>query len=264
MSNVVFTLLFLYFAVSVGYWAAMALNTKFNWWSTHRRIIKIDTPAAKEFKDLSNRMYVQNLLIIALTVIVCSVMVGLLFVIFSMKSYKLAVLEHRIPKYSPVADVIKVSSRFGERMHPLYNQELFHNGLDFKAGYGETIRATGDGVVVANDYNTAAGNYIVVSHGKINNKELVTKYFHLGRHNFVHEGDLVKAGQKIAEVGNTGMIAGIHAHYEVLWGGANFNPAKFVRNFNPKAYDAFVSSTLGTVPSQHIAQVEKVAIKQRG
>jgi murein DD-endopeptidase MepM/ murein hydrolase activator NlpD len=63
-----------------------------------------------------------------------------------------------------------------------------------------------------------------VDHGN----DLVTRYAHASRV-LVKKGDLVKRGQKIAEVGSTGRSTGPHLHFEVLVDGIYQDPQKFLR-----------------------------------
>jgi murein DD-endopeptidase MepM/ murein hydrolase activator NlpD len=64
---------------------------------------------------------------------------------------------------------------------------------------------------------------IEIDHGK----NLLSRYAHASRV-FVRKGDLVKRGQKIAEVGNTGRSTGPHLHFEVLVQGVQQDPQKFL------------------------------------
>jgi murein DD-endopeptidase MepM/ murein hydrolase activator NlpD len=64
---------------------------------------------------------------------------------------------------------------------------------------------------------------IELDHGN----EVLTRYAHLSR-SFVKKGDLIKRGQKMAEVGNTGRSTGPHLHFEVLVRGVAQDPQKFL------------------------------------
>ena len=77
--------------------------------------------------------------------------------------------------------------------------------------------------VVAQEAHPAYGNMVEVDHGN----GLVTRYAHASRVN-VRKGDLVKRGQKVAEVGTTGRSTGPHLHFEVLPDGVPQDPQKFL------------------------------------
>ena len=99
-----------------------------------------------------------------------------------------------------------------------------HTGLDFAADTGTFIVAAAGGIVVTQEYQLAYGNVLEVDHGN----NLVTRYAHASR-TLVKKGDLVRRGQKIAEVGSTGRSTGPHLHFEVLVDGTYQDPQKFLR-----------------------------------
>jgi murein DD-endopeptidase MepM/ murein hydrolase activator NlpD len=78
-------------------------------------------------------------------------------------------------------------------------------------------------VIVGQEAHPAYGNVLEVDHGN----DLITRYAHLSRF-AVRKGDLVRRGQKIAEVGSTGRSTGPHLHFEVLVHGVPQNPQKFL------------------------------------
>jgi murein DD-endopeptidase MepM/ murein hydrolase activator NlpD len=77
--------------------------------------------------------------------------------------------------------------------------------------------------VVAAEVHPQYGNMVEVDHGN----NLVTRYAHASRL-LVKKGDLVKRGQKVAEVGTTGRSTGPHLHFEVLVQGVPQDPMKFL------------------------------------
>jgi len=94
-----------------------------------------------------------------------------------------------------------------------------HRGIDLTAPTGTSVFAAMDGQVVIAGKHKQYGNYVMVDHGN----DVVTLYAH-HRLNLVHEGDIVRRGQKIAEVGRTGNATGPHLHFELKVDGLHRNP----------------------------------------
>lgn len=127
-----------------------------------------------------------------------------------------------LPTQEPVVGGT-LGSPFGWRIDPFNGQSAMHSGLDFPAANGTPILAAAGGVVVAQKYHAAYGNMVEIDHGN----DLVTRYAHASRV-LVKKGDLIKRGQKIAEVGSTGRSTGSHLHFEVLVQGVFQDPQKFL------------------------------------
>ncbi len=127
-----------------------------------------------------------------------------------------------LPTQQPVIGG-QLGSSFGWRIDPLNGQSALHTGLDFPASNGTPILAAAGGVVVAQEYHPAYGNMVEIDHGN----DLVTRYAHASRV-LIKKGDLIKRGQKIAEVGSTGRSTGSHLHFEVLVQGVFQDPQKFL------------------------------------
>lgn len=85
-----------------------------------------------------------------------------------------------------------------------------HFGIDIAAEVGTPVVASDHGKVIKSYYSHSYGNVIFIQHK--NNMETV--YAHLHKR-LVSEGDVVKKGEKIGEVGNTGRSSGSHLHFEV-------------------------------------------------
>ena len=117
----------------------------------------------------------------------------------------------------------QVGSAFGWRIDPFTGRTALHTGVDFQSETGTAIRAAAGGVVVASEAHPQYGNMVEVDHGN----DLVTRYAHASRL-LARKGDLVRRGQKIAEVGSTGRSTGPHLHFEVVVQGVPQDPRKFL------------------------------------
>ncbi|MCL6730175.1 M23 family metallopeptidase [Sphingomonas hankyongi] len=113
----------------------------------------------------------------------------------------------------------QVTSRFGNRFHPILGHERFHKGVDLRAAAGTPIVAAADGKVVSAGWHGGYGNQVRVMH----NGGLETTYGHMSRI-AAWAGEAVRRGQVIGYVGSTGLSTGPHLHYEVLKNGRPVNP----------------------------------------
>lgn len=104
----------------------------------------------------------------------------------------------------------KISSRFGERIHPITKERSFHNGIDIAVPKNTPLYSATNGEVTVSSYSETAGNYIVVT---MENGYSI-KYMHLDSRG-VSVGDKVTRGMLIGETGNTGRSTGPHLHVEV-------------------------------------------------
>jgi murein DD-endopeptidase MepM/ murein hydrolase activator NlpD len=127
-----------------------------------------------------------------------------------------------VPTQQPVK-AGHVGSSFGWRIDPFTGRSALHTGLDFQADPGTPILAAAGGVVVAQEVHPAYGNMVEIDHGN----DLITRYAHASKV-WVRIGDLVKRGQKIADVGTTGRSTGPHLHFEVMVQGVPQDPQKFL------------------------------------
>ncbi|HSI55381.1 MAG: M23 family metallopeptidase [Ramlibacter sp.] len=127
-----------------------------------------------------------------------------------------------VPTQPPV-ELGSVGSSFGWRIDPFTGRSALHTGLDFQAEPGTPILAAAGGVVVTQEIHPAYGNMVEIDHGN----NLITRYAHASRV-WVKKGDLVKRGQKVAEVGTTGRSTGPHLHFEVMVEGVPQDPQKFL------------------------------------
>jgi lipoprotein NlpD len=110
-----------------------------------------------------------------------------------------------------------VTSGFGPR------NGSFHDGIDIAAPIGTPILAVADGQVIFSDQLRGYGNVVIVRHGA----QYITVYAHT-RTNLVKEGQVVRRGQRIAEVGQTGRTTGPSLHFEVRKNNLAQDPLRYL------------------------------------
>ncbi|MCX7193401.1 MAG: M23 family metallopeptidase [Proteobacteria bacterium] len=128
-----------------------------------------------------------------------------------------------LPSAMPVTEGV-YTSNFGWRLDPITGQSAMHEGVDFMAEPGTAIHASAGGVVVYADTHAQYGNMVEIDHGN----DIVTRYAHASRL-LVKVGQVVRRGDKIAEVGRTGRSTGNHLHFEVRYKGSAQNPVRFLQ-----------------------------------
>ncbi|OCA06250.1 M23 family metallopeptidase [Wolbachia endosymbiont of Trichogramma pretiosum] len=122
---------------------------------------------------------------------------------------------------SPLNGDFRISSKFGNRKHPVRGKIAFHKGVDYAAKLGSPIYAAAEGVVEYIGKNGGYGNYIKIKH----KNEYSTCYAHISKFSSdIKLGSKVKQGQIIAYVGSTGVATGPHLHYEVIYNGNHIDP----------------------------------------
>lgn len=144
-----------------------------------------------------------------------------------------------LPTQEPVEGG-NLGSVFGWRIDPISGTSALHTGLDFPAEPGTPIMAAAGGVVVVQEFHPQYGNVIEVAHGN----NLVTRYAHASKV-MVKQGDLIRRGQRIALVGNTGRSTGPHLHFEVLVQGVPQDPQKFLNAGRSLPTTVAATSALG-------------------
>lgn len=103
-----------------------------------------------------------------------------------------------------------VTSKYGWRVHPITGAKKFHNGTDIAMGYGKPTVASKSGTISQTGYHDSMGNYIYIDCGAYR-----VKYMHLSKI-IVSQGDTVKRGDKVGEIGSTGSSTGPHCHWEIV------------------------------------------------
>lgn len=112
-----------------------------------------------------------------------------------------------------------ITSKFAYRYHPITGTSDFHTGIDIAAEEGRGILAALPGEVVEVGESDIYGLYIVVQHAT----HLQTSYSHCSEI-IAQEGMAVRQGERIAKVGQTGMVTGPHLHFSVIVDGQFTDP----------------------------------------
>ncbi len=113
----------------------------------------------------------------------------------------------------------KIASRFGPKEGGLYN-----DGINIIAKDGTSIKAADSGVVVYSGNELRGyGNLILIKH----NNGYLTAYAH-AKEILTNKGDIVKKGQTIAYVGDTGMVSQPQLHFSIRNGRKAVDPEKYL------------------------------------
>jgi murein DD-endopeptidase MepM/ murein hydrolase activator NlpD len=121
-----------------------------------------------------------------------------------------------------------------------------HKGVDLTAPQGTPVFATLDGQVIIAGKHKQYGNYVLIDHGN----GVATLYAH-HKMNLVHEGDIVRRGQQIAEVGRTGNATGPHLHFELRVDGIQRNPLPVLNDEEEVPADLMAQNALLTAELRH-------------
>ncbi|MGB8509831.1 MAG: peptidoglycan DD-metalloendopeptidase family protein [Pyrinomonadaceae bacterium] len=137
--------------------------------------------------------------------------------------YEAALRERaRVPSIWPVEG--ELTDGFGSRRNPFgYASSEFHMGQDIAAGRGTPVVAAADGIVSFAGQQTGYGNIVIIDHGN----GLTTRYGHLSKLEAA-EGQEIKRGVELGQVGSTGRSTGPHLHYEVRIGDEAVNPDSYL------------------------------------
>ncbi len=105
-----------------------------------------------------------------------------------------------------------------------FDVEQDHYGVDIVARKNEVIKATQDGIVVFNGWTAETGHVLVLQHRQ--------NFLSIYKHNSAllkKEGELVKVGEPIAIIGNSGELSsGPHLHFELWYNGNAVNPRDYI------------------------------------
>jgi murein DD-endopeptidase MepM/ murein hydrolase activator NlpD len=137
--------------------------------------------------------------------------------------FNYAAKKQLLPTMLPIRNA-PISSPFGMRSDPFTGLRAMHEGVDLAAVVGTPVMAAGGGIVIFAGHQRDFGNLVEIDHGN----GVVTRYAHCSRLE-VKEGEVVRRGQIIAAVGETGHATGPHLHFEVRYKGVAQRPIRFLR-----------------------------------
>lgn len=116
----------------------------------------------------------------------------------------------------------KITSKFGNRNHPILKLVKFHRGVDIAVSIGTPVYSGIKGRVTFAGRKGNYGNLVEIE----GNDGIKVRYAHLNSIDVV-TGQKVSDGEKVAETGNTGMSTGPHLHYEIIVDESPVNPLNF-------------------------------------
>ena len=148
---------------------------------------------------------------------------------------QLTILNRSIPNGAPIK-YIRITDKFGYRIHPITKKRHHHSGIDMSAKIGTPIYAPADGVVEYAKYKGSYGNYLLINHPF----GFKTAYGHLEKFT-VKSGDYINKGDLIGYVGNTGRSTGPHLHYEIRYLHKWLNPDKFL-TWSAETYEDVITN----------------------
>lgn len=120
-----------------------------------------------------------------------------------------------------------ITSPFGGRNTGIQGASTNHKGIDIgRVYYSSQVVAVKAGTVIISTYNSARGNYVVISHGSGN----TSLYQHLSSR-AVSVGDVVKQGQAIGVTGASGISSGPHLHFELTENGVQIDPLRYLTGY---------------------------------
>jgi len=119
----------------------------------------------------------------------------------------------------------KITSKFGNRNHPVLKSVKFHRGVDIAVSIGTPVYSGIKGKVTFAGRKGNYGNLVEIE----GNDGIKVRYAHLNSIDVV-TGQKVSDGEKVAETGNTGMSTGPHLHYEIIIDENPVNPLDFAHD----------------------------------
>jgi murein DD-endopeptidase MepM/ murein hydrolase activator NlpD len=159
---------------------------------------------------------------------------------------------------TPLRIILRKTSGYGMRTHPIDGRRHMHKGVDYGAPMGTPIWSVASGVVTFSGCKNGYGKFVSIRHK--NGYE--SRYGHLSKLR-VRNGQRVKQRQCIGLVGRTGYATGPHLHFELLSGSQHINPmaVRYVKSLATVPSD--LRPRFESVGRQRLLSLEAIVIGQR-
>ncbi|MFZ0546620.1 MAG: LysM peptidoglycan-binding domain-containing protein [Candidatus Promineifilaceae bacterium] len=122
----------------------------------------------------------------------------------------------------PISNTVITAGYGGPRSYNGGPIEIYHTGVDFSGVVGTPIYAPADGRVVFSDTTTLRGHVLIIDHGL----GVMSGFYHLSKIH-VSVGEMVSAGQLVADGGSTGLSTGPHLHWDLRILNVPVNPLQW-------------------------------------
>ena len=126
------------------------------------------------------------------------------------------------PINTQLATSSRISSQYGQRIHPISGKPKAHRGIDIAAPRGTPVYCAGNGRIARAGYDKGYGWFVEIEHAA----GFSSLYGHLERL-WVSVGDIVVIGEHIATVGQSGVATGNHLHFEIRKNKSYWDPAQW-------------------------------------
>lgn len=117
----------------------------------------------------------------------------------------------------------KITSPFGNRVHPVTGKTTLHNGVDIAVPEGRAVVSPEKGKILKIWEDTTGGKQLLIEH----ENGFVTGYAHLSVNDLFKVGDTVSHTDIVARTGNTGQSTGAHLHFTLTKDGEKLNPQEY-------------------------------------
>lgn len=153
-------------------------------------------------------------------------------------------------------NVLRITSGYGWRIHPVLNVWKFHTGVDYGAPIGTPVYAIANGVVTFQGWGDAYGLWVSIRHE--NGTE--SRYSHLSRI-LVKKGQRVSQREVIGLIGSTGRSTGPHLFFEIIKNGKRVDPTKVKLVKNPVAIPSPLKNRFNSFLSQQAQLLPDIVVR---